>query len=510
MLQFQILKKVMVLSVCVLSIYFVRDTYSQSENITSLKQINPDKACGPRCLSAFMKITGIGKPECDIKCIYEMIGKEPFKAANLKELKDAAGQLGFAAIGYKISVKELKKLNNYAILPIGTMRGTFDNPLHFILFKEVRDDYAIIIDTKTLESEALPLSELQTVWNGIAIVISPATCNQKPSCKVNYKTREAREIPVCGNDYSISLGVVDSGTKVEHTFIISESTKDISEAKIVSKSCSCLDANLGRTTDGKITLTLKLKVDRPSWQEANAGVLLKPLDIVRRYTIKAYGKSTYQISPSIGYIEAPNGGTVEYPVTIDYYTDTNDIVEFSRIDTLNKDFSIGKVTTKVSAENQFKTFTFQVPLIFDAGKNPQSLNRFEDTVNFVLDTLSGQRHIPLKISCKVGTEKFRLTPEKVFLLTDLNSADSVEKKVKVEFLTEKSPGNIIVKLENELPVDVKKIQISPNSYMITLTTLPEKLQGLAAGAHKSNITIIPEGMPNDAPISLPISLFIHE
>ena len=68
---------------------------AQSVNVVSLQEIRPDKACGPRCLWALMQITKAGEPECGIKCIYELIGKEPFTATSLKNLKDATEQLGF-------------------------------------------------------------------------------------------------------------------------------------------------------------------------------------------------------------------------------------------------------------------------------------------------------------------------------------------------------------------------------------------------------------------------------
>jgi len=157
---------------CMLSICLPSCTNTQPANIVSLKQIRPDRACGPRCLLALMKITGAARPDCDIKCIYKLIGKEPFTVTSLKDLKDAAQELGFSAIGYKLTVSDLEKMSGYAILPVGNATGIANDPLHFILVKQVAKDYVIIINPQTLKAQAITVSELQESWNGYALVIS--------------------------------------------------------------------------------------------------------------------------------------------------------------------------------------------------------------------------------------------------------------------------------------------------------------------------------------------------
>ncbi|MHC4648620.1 MAG: cysteine peptidase family C39 domain-containing protein, partial [Planctomycetota bacterium] len=104
-------------------------------------RMRPDSECGPRCLSAFMRITGEKNADCDIHCIYGLIGKKPGTVTNLKDLKDAAGRLGLSAEGYNCGRARLKKLNSYSILPIGLAEGTSMSPLHFILVKPAQGDY---------------------------------------------------------------------------------------------------------------------------------------------------------------------------------------------------------------------------------------------------------------------------------------------------------------------------------------------------------------------------------
>lgn len=127
MLRSQISKKASVLTVWTLLIFFASYTLGQSENVISVEQIRADRACGPRCLWALIQITRAGKPDCGVKCIYQLIDKEPLSPTNLKDLKDAAEQLGFSAKGYKLKVVELAKVDGYAILPVGSATGTADS-----------------------------------------------------------------------------------------------------------------------------------------------------------------------------------------------------------------------------------------------------------------------------------------------------------------------------------------------------------------------------------------------
>lgn len=168
----QISNRTIALMACMLLVCFASCTNTQSADIISLKQIKPDKACGPRCLWAVMQITGAGEPDCDIECIYKIVGKEPFSVTNLKDLKDTAEELGFSANGYKLTLSELEKISGYAILPVGSAAGIAKDPLHFILVKEVAKDYVTTINARTLKAQTIAVSELQQSWKGYALVIS--------------------------------------------------------------------------------------------------------------------------------------------------------------------------------------------------------------------------------------------------------------------------------------------------------------------------------------------------
>ena len=119
-----------------------------------------------------MRITGVGKPPCDVECIYRLIGKTPFSVTTLKDLKDAAQELGFSANGYKLSVSDLEKMTDYGILPVGSAAGTANDPLHFILVKQVAKGHLTIINTRTLKAQTIEVSKFQESWQGYALVIS--------------------------------------------------------------------------------------------------------------------------------------------------------------------------------------------------------------------------------------------------------------------------------------------------------------------------------------------------
>lgn len=358
----------------------------RSGEIVSLREMAPDKACGPRCLYALMQITHEGRPECGIKCIYGLIGKEPFSVTSAKEIKDAVLKLGFSAKGYMLSVEGLAKTKGYAILPLGRGSGTAKDPLHFVLVRRVTRDYVVFVDTKTLQYRAFLTSELKDSWNGYALVIT-AGKGMKPLRK-NDDIDGLVKLPKRGNyDEVRDFGPADKGSSLEHTFTIPQTDGKDCTAKIVQKSCSCLSARLGRDIERQNTLTMTLHVDKAGWQEAHAVVLLEPGGLIKRYAVRAYGKDAFRVHPRKAYIEAPRGGVIEYPVTIEYFTGPNDIIRFDRIAANIPDLSAGRVTSARSGERDTTTFRFDVPLIFDAGEPSAEATDIGGVVNFILNVV---------------------------------------------------------------------------------------------------------------------------
>ncbi|HUT29137.1 MAG TPA: cysteine peptidase family C39 domain-containing protein [Sedimentisphaerales bacterium] len=90
----------------------------------------------------------------------------------MKDLKVAAEKLGLAARGYKLTVEQLQTINVWAILPIGRTAGTEKDPLHFILVKETTDRFATIVNSRNLQAIDIPLSQLENIWTGYALLVS--------------------------------------------------------------------------------------------------------------------------------------------------------------------------------------------------------------------------------------------------------------------------------------------------------------------------------------------------
>jgi predicted double-glycine peptidase len=457
-----------------------------------------------------MQITQAGQPGCGIKCIYELIGKEPFTATNLKDLKDAAEKLGFSAEGYKLTLRQLTKTKGYAILPVGTATGTVDDPLHFILVKRIVKNYAITVNTRNLSSQAMPISDLQDCWNGYALVIT-AGKGMNPLRKEPDNIKQLpKRVRTARYDAIKDFGQVDSGAVVEHTFtIVTEKDKD-HKAKIVQKSCSCLNARLGKDTKGQNTLTLELHVDSPAWQASHAVVLLEPGGIIRRYAMRAYGKDTFEIWPTIAHIEAPEGGLIEYPVKIHYYTGSDDVVEFNRMTSTLENVKCRPVISKSSTKKGTTTFSFEIPLLFDAGEPPGRVESVRGNVDFVLDTGKGQRDIPMSLTAQIGAERYLLTPETVFMMGAKSNPSPMHKSVKLQFLRGPIPTSITARADPSLPIKVRTTSVNARTYRIVMTVEPEKLQGLSTGSNRGEIAIVTEAAPEPSTLKLPITLFVRE
>ena len=483
--------------------------HAQAQNIVSLKSVNSDQACGPKCLIALMKVTGTEQADCGIRCIYELIDKEPFKPTSLGDIKNAAQKLGFSAIGYRLTIRDLRRINDYMILPMGSATGTADDPLHFILAKQVTKDYVIIINTKTVESQAIGISDFRESWVGYALVIS-AGKGRKPLRKMPDNVELIEEIQSIEYDQTRDFGHVDSGARLEHTFTIHYETREAYRATVVSKSCSCLSARLGNDTNGNTTITLELHVDKPGWQEVHAVVLLEPEGTIKKYAVRAYGKDSFRITPKIGHIEALNGGMVEYPVKIDYFTGSDDIVKYHRMSSDIADLEASRVTSYSTIQGDAATFSFEIVLLFDAGKDVMGVKDVGGTLNFVLNTGKGERIVPLRLTATIGKEKCRLTPEKVFIAVPKSSGVTARRRAIVEFLTEGFPSNISIRCDNDLPLEISTSQVGKSSYAIDIVIESEELQDTLAGMHKGEISIVPEGLCDIMPVTLPVSLFVRE
>lgn len=488
-------------------------TPASTQNIVSLDQMRPDKACGPKCLAALIKTAGVGQQDCGLKCIYEMIGKPPFTPTSLKDLQSASGKLGFQAKGYKLDLKELRKMKGYAILPVGLRRGTTRDLLHFILVKRVIGDYVIIINTNTLKTNAISVNDLKKMWNGYALLILSYNGSKLPKSPDGDNSR----YKVIGRDQSGEItqiwdfGMAPSGALLEHTFIIHDKSEGDCKAKIVNKSCTCLEANIGSDVAGNTTISMGLRIKQPGWQEAFVTVAFEPKKITKRYLVKAFGKEMFQVEPSKGYIEVSMNGVTEYPIQIDYYTDINDCVSFDHIRTFITDMKTGIVKSEsVMTDANAVMHSFKIPLLYTCHLDDSSNDKtIEGKVQFFFNTGQGERMMSFDLIINKRNEFVKVFPKRIFMMVS-KQATPAQKKIKLQFIKEPYPDSIGIQIDNNLPIEVNSATLVNNKYTANITTTSTKLESNQPGTYKGIIVFVPHGKSGDMdPIKLPVNVFVR-
>jgi len=477
--------------------------------IVQVDQIRSDKACGPRCLSALMKITGGGRPGDGVVGIYKVMGRKPFEPTSLNDLKKAARKYGFSADGYRWAVEDLEKMRGYAILPVGKGPGTAAKPRHFILVKGVVGGYVTFINTRTLEAQALAITDLQKSWNGYVLVIDSG--KGRPPLR-----KDSDGVPLPANNAALKkydkvkdFGIIDSGSLLEHTFVIPNGATVGGQARIVKRSCSCLSATLGKDALGNSTVTMQVRVTKAGWQVVFVAIRSGASGKITRYAIRAYGRASFEITPSKGYIELPNGGIVEYPVRIEYFTTRNDTVKYDHLETGIPSLTGGPVAATRVFQGETCKYTFVIPLVYDGGIASARVRRVNGNVRFLFNTTKGTRVIPMDLSVSVGTPKNRCTPQKVFIVAS-KSHMVIRRRVKVEFLAESPPKSIAAKPDGIVPMDVQARQVSPGTYMIEICVSGQRLQAMSPGLHKGSIFVEAGGTGSECIIRVPVSVFVRE
>ena len=485
-------------------------TQAEAARIISVSKIRPDKACGPRCLYALIHVTARAHPNCDIACIYEIIGKTPLTATNMKDLKYAAQQLGFAAEGSLLTTQTLGKVSGYAILPLGRTTGSALDPFHFVLVEQVIGDHVVLIDTKNLEPLALPMSDLKRHWNGFALVITGGP-GMKPLPKPSDRTSllQSATPPDRMPEATKDFGRVDAGSRLRHTFVIPNDKPTHYTARILKKSCSCLTAELGKDLKGNNTLTIEFHVNKPAWQQAYVAILLEPGQIVKKYAVRAYAKESFELHPRIGHIEAPDGGIIEYPVKIHYFAPSADRVQFDHVLSSIPTITSGPVSVHKSTDNGAATFTFDVPLLFHAGKPTLRATTLDATVNFILNTSNSESIIPMKLTAVVGRDLFTLRPARIFMIVSKTQAP-LQKVTTLRFTTAIRPSSVASRATENLPIVCELSQNHQGQYVLKINTIPHRIRPIPPGLTKGNLTFLLDGLPGITEIHLPVAIFVKD
>jgi hypothetical protein len=459
---------------------------------------------------ALVRITKAMPQGCDIPYIYRLIGKKPYAPTNLKELQDAAVKLGFRAKGYKLSVKKLKKIKDYAILPLVSKVGTSDQLPHFILIAGVAKEHALIVDYDTLKVKPISLVELQKNWNGLALIISSRKTEHsmpKPDFDIRDIIKHIRDTK---NEQIIDLGEYEAGSTVKHSIVITNKPGEDSLYKIVGKSCSCIDTELKTNHQGKTILTVTLRVTEPGPKESIITVASKNGEgVQRKYRFRLYGNDAVKTLPKNGYFKAETDKDT-YLVVAKYFTTKADTTAtFEGLETDIPGLKCTDVVTTKKRMGKMTVFEFKINLLYSVAENqPKSI--FSEKVTFLLNTSNGERSIPFDLTIEAGKPQFQLVPKKLFMRYSKSSPNTTGKTVNLKCLSGAEIHDISMQYDESLPIKVVPNRISDQEYMIQVNFLFETLRKMSVGLHKGQIIITPKDLPLKEPLALPVVLLIYD
>lgn len=466
--------------------------------------------CGPRCLLALARITKVMPQGCDIPYIYRLIGKKPYAPTNLKDLQDAAVKLGFRAKGYKLNIQNLRKLKDYAILPLGSTAGTSDRLPHFNLIAGVAKEHALIVNYDTLKVKPMSLVELQKSWNGMALIISSRKAKHslpKPDINIQEIIKRIRDTK---NEQIIDLGEHEAGSIVKHTILIPDTPGEDSLYKVVGKSCSCIDTDLQKNHEGKNLLMVSIYVSEPGPKEDVVVVASKNgKGTQRKYRFRVFGDDAIKTIPKNGFFRAETEDDTYFVVVKYFTTKANTVVAFEGLETDIPGLKWGDVVPSQISTGKMTVFDFKVPLLYSVTEN-QSKSIFSEKVTFLLKTSNGNRSIPFDLTIEAGKPQFQLVPKKLFMRYSKSSPNTSGKTVKLQCLSGVEIQGISLRHDESLPIQVISNCISDQEYMIQVNFLSEILRKMSAGLHKGQILITPKDLPLKEPLALPIVLLVYE
>ncbi len=460
----------------------------------------PDAACGPRCLRALSHLTNIGEGNCDIETIYRFIGIPVNTPTNLKHLKDAAIKMGFKVQARKLTINDLMKLEAYAILPVGQTDGTKEDPLHFVLFAGAEGNQARLVNTLSLEVGTIPFQELGEEWKGLTLVIPSDVKGERIFKPIGGDEDKRGQI--------INLGEADVGSTLNKQIVV-WTKNDQSKWKVALKSCSCLNVKLRRNERGHVLIDVKIDVKTAGLHGAQIVVISEDLNIRKDYQFKVYGKNSYQLSPTAGFLEVPKG-RAQYAIVLDYYVGTvNDEVSFSGFKTEINHLECEEVTRELIADENLPRVRFNITLAYSV-QDASNEKREDGRVFFTLTTPDGEREIPLKMTVHAGESNISITPAKLFFLVSKSHFEQKEMGVKLS----SKRDNPVQKLDFEM-IKPLLLKISPqkkteNEYLLCMTLIPDEIKKRPIGIYKGEIVITLNGKKTTDKIKLPVSIFIRD
>jgi hypothetical protein len=492
---------------------------AEQENVIAIRDLAVDKACGPRCLQTLMKVTGKGQPGCGLECIYGLVDKSPMSPTSLYDLKVAAAKLGFAAEGRRMTLDDLADMHGYAILPVGTARGTADDPLHYILVVEgAEKGFIRRINGETLKADLIRTEDLAVSWHGYAILIQSALDGSSLPTEMDAISEPTDDTSSNGSAATKDFGPVECGSVLTHVFggVGSGQAADC-EHRISAKSCSCLEASIERGEDGKDNLTVEFTVQQHGWQTVYVRVLESPTGSTHTYMLRAYGLDSFLVTPKVGYLEVPNGGTAVYPVRVEYWSAADASVEYGRLESDIPNLTCRLTESKTGPENDVeRSSALVMSLAYDATSEPDVASAvgrtLEGKIRFVLKTPKGIRVVPMKMAVKVrpAAAKAKVVPPRLFLFAPSEGRET-HKKVAIRLSENCSldADDVVVRSNGIVPIALRHSLTSDGILLEVAAT--GGTESLAKGIHRGRITVERKARAEGGTIAdIPLTVYIPD
>lgn len=149
-----------------------------------------DISCGSAALATILRYHFGDKvsEKSLIQAILKNVTKEQVRSRggfSLLDMKLVATARGYQVQGFKLSLKDLKKLRRPAIVPV-TIRGF----KHFIVFRGMANDRVVLADP-AFGNTTLSASRFQSIWQGVALVISKKGQKKRFSSRLKVLSDEA-------------------------------------------------------------------------------------------------------------------------------------------------------------------------------------------------------------------------------------------------------------------------------------------------------------------------------
>jgi hypothetical protein len=454
-----------------------------------------------------MKLTGAGDPKLETENIYAIIGKKPFLPTSLADLQAAAVRLGFTASGYSCGLAELAKIKDYMILPVGTAKGTSEDPVHFVLATEVSENYAAVVDTRTLKIFAIRTSELAKDWNGEVLVIS-AGKDMAPLRRISSEELTKQDSPSDSRyDDLKDFGNVSCGTVLRHVFIVRGASNQ--RARICGKSCSCLRATIERNESGESILIVEVSVERAGLKQAIVAVECEPGGKVRYYGVRARGVDAFAVYPRHVYIAQPLGEPAERTITFDYFTDTRGTVTFESFQTDIPGLMSGRIRTTESVSEGTRVIHIAIPLSMERSDESTSVKHLAGTAQFSFQTEKGRRTETIQVAVDVGHDPYKITPARIFMIASKSGA-AVSRNLEVVFPMEEPRSTLDISAGGDLPVKVVVAHVLPGTYTASITCTSQGIERLPLGLSSGVLHICYQRAAQSIDVNVPLEIFVRE